>query len=69
MTIETALRELAEGRPVINIGQLDKPTQRMLDRMAKRGEIGKCRGYWPYVLYGYGPKKTCYLPTPPCKNA
>jgi hypothetical protein len=66
MTLEAALQQLAEGRPVINIGQIDKPTQRTLDRMARRGEIGKVRGYWPHVWSGCGPKKTCYLPMQKC---
>lgn len=54
---------LAAGEVVPNIGQIDKPTQKQLDKMVKAGDIAKWRGKWFPVAgspYGIGPDKTCY---------
>lgn len=59
-----ALRQIARGGILVNIGQLDKPTKRALDRLVKRGRIAKWRGHWfpfdGHPTYGMGPLKTCY---------
>lgn len=47
---------------VPDIGQMPKLVRRDLDRMVKRGELCKYRGYWNTgsPAYGVGPLKTCF---------
>lgn len=51
------------GEVVVNIGQVDKPTARALDKMVRTGELLKWRGKWYPVAgasWGLGPDKTCW---------
>lgn len=59
----------ATSRVIANIGQIDKPDQRLLDRAVKLGTISKWRGRWfpeAGAPYGLGPLKTCYGPNDVC---
>lgn len=52
-----------DGEVVVNIGQVDKPTTRALDKMVRTGTLLKWRGYWFPVAgadFGIGPLKTCW---------
>lgn len=51
------------GEVICNIGQVDKPTARALDKMWRAGTLLKWRGFWYPVAgasYGIGPLKTCW---------
>lgn len=54
---------LLGGEVVCNIGQINPATQRVIDKMIRRGEVVKWRGYWYPVAgasFGIGPLKSCY---------
>ena len=51
------------GKVICDIGQVDAPTKRALDRLVRDGVLRKWRGYWHPVsgaLWGIGPLKTCW---------
>ena len=51
------------GDVIVNIGQIDKPTARQLDRLVRAGTLIKWRGKWFPVAgapWGLGPDKTCW---------
>jgi len=63
ITYEQALNDICRCKVVVNIGQLDNPTKRKLDALARKGQIAKWRGYWFPIAgapEGIGPLKTCY---------
>lgn len=52
-----------KGEVIVNIGQIDKPTARALDKLVRAGELLKWRGKWYPVAgasFGIGPDKTCW---------
>lgn len=55
--------EALSGEVVCNIGQVDKPTARALDKMWRAGTLLKWRGKWYPIAgasWGLGPDKTCW---------
>lgn len=53
------------GDVVCDIGQVDMPTKRMLDNLAKDGTLAKWRGHWYPTAgapWGIGPLKSCWGP-------
>lgn len=57
------MSQLQERGVIVNLGQLTAEDKRSLDRVVKRGQIKKWRGYWHPVAgapFGIGPLKTCY---------
>ena len=64
-------RHIAEsfiaGDVVVNIGQVDKPTERFLNKMDRAGIAVKWRGKWyptAGASWGLGPDKTCWALSP-----
>lgn len=61
---------VAHERSIVDIGQIPANQRRRLDRLAKRGEIAKWRGYWntgtPH--FGIGPLKTWFGPINPAST-
>ena len=58
MTLTEALIVIDKDGSIPNIGQFSPDAKRMLDRMVKKGFLGKTRGYWS--VPGLGPLKTIY---------
>lgn len=55
--------EALAGDVICNIGQVDEPTKRALDKLVRVGTLLKWRGYWYPVAgacYGIGPPKSCW---------
>lgn len=51
------------GHVVVNIGQVDPPTARALNRLVAAGTLARWRGKWhpvPGARHGIGPDKTCW---------
>lgn len=51
------------GDVIVDIGQVEKPTRRELDKLARLGVLLKWRGKWFPVAgaaFGLGPDKTCW---------
>lgn len=58
-TIDRAL----SGEVVCNIGHVDKPTVRALEKLVRAGTLVKWRGHWFPVAgasFGIGPLKMCW---------
>lgn len=70
------INEALAGTVICNIGQVDKETQRALDKLVRAGTLAKWRGYWyptPGANWGIGPLKSCwglpaYLSCPATSN-
>lgn len=63
MSTQRIIDEALSGEVVVNIGQVDKPTARALDKMVRAGTLRKWRGKWFPVSgasWGLGPDKTCW---------
>ena len=61
----TILSRIEAGEVIANIGQVDAPTARALDKLVKASQIAKWRGHWfpdAGAPWGIGPLKTCYGP-------
>jgi hypothetical protein len=46
------------GELVVDIGQIDKTTQRALNKLVREGKLARCRGFWCSLLIG--PLKTIW---------
>ena len=68
-----ALRTIANGCVLVNIGQLDQRTKKALASLVKRGRLVKWKGHWfpldGHPTYGMGPLKTCYAKRNPWAEA
>lgn len=58
MTTQNWLENIENGGCVFNIGQLDKPTLKELNRLARKGAIAKIKTLWPWHTMGVS--KTAY---------
>lgn len=62
-TKQWIIDSLMTGEVIVDIGQVDKATARVLNKMVAGGEALKWRGKWYPVAgasYGLGPDKTCW---------
>jgi hypothetical protein len=62
ITVEQAERVLQERGCIANIGQIDAPLKRRLEKAVREGRLAKWRATWTAPLggYGFGPLKTVY---------
>jgi len=49
MTTQDWINVALSGKPVWNIGQIDKPTARALDKMVQQGVLEKDRAHWMHI--------------------
>jgi len=57
------ISSLMAGEVICDIGQVTKDDRRLLDRLVRKGDAVKWRGYWFPVAgasFGIGPLKMCW---------
>lgn len=62
-TVRHVMESFIAGDVIVNIGQVDEPTKRFLDKMVRQGVAVKWRGKWyptAGASWGIGPDKTCW---------
>jgi hypothetical protein len=62
-TLSDLIAGALDGEIICNIGQIDKPTARALDKLVRGGKLAKWRGHWYPIAganFGMGPLKTCW---------